>query len=254
MDYWKVLFQLVHYSMFKNIYNENNTQMKKHSIFTIIFLAIAITSMSQDAKKVTKINKSSFLSFSGGLSIPAGDFSSTIGAEPGYAKTGYNLNLNYGYSINSRVGITSSAFYVFHKLNNKAINDQIGSGGPLPSVSSDHWQYHGLVVGPMTTFELADNVYLDLKFMAGIANVNFPVLKSQGESSPERWRTAYAMRMGGNIRYNFSERFSFYSNLDYAYTRPRWSFTQTIEGESINVDITQRIENVNLNIGIGYLF
>lgn len=229
--------------------------MKKYSIFTILLLALATTSMSQDAKKTTKINKSSYLSISAGLSVPAGDFSTTKGVEPGFAKTGYNISLNYGYNINSRVGIASSVFYVFHKLNNRAINDLIGSGGPtLPSVSSDHWQYHGIVVGPMTTFELADNVYLDLKFMAGIANANFPVFKALNQSTAERWRVAYAMRMGGNIRYNFSDKFCFYSSLDYAYTRPRWPFTETVDGETIDTDVTQRIENVNLNVGIGYIF
>lgn len=229
--------------------------MKKYSIFTIILLAFATTSMSQDAKKVSKINKSSNLSLSAGIAIPAGDFSTSKGAEPGFARPGYNINLNYGYSINSRLGIAATAFYGFHKLDNKALNDQLGTGGPsVPSVTSDHWKYHGIVVGPMTTFELADNVYLDLKFMAGFANVNFPVFKASGESSPEKWKAAYAMKMGGNIRYNFTDNFSLYSSLDYAHFRPRWKFTESIDGETFNSTVTQRVETVNLNVGIGYIF
>jgi hypothetical protein len=62
------------------------------------------------------------------------------------------------------------------------------------------------------------------------------------------------MKMGGNIRYNLNDKLCFYSNLDYVYTRPRWKFTETVNGETINADVTQRMESVNLNVGLGYIF
>ncbi len=229
--------------------------MKKYSIFTLILLAIASSAMSQDIKKTASINKPFNISLTAGFAAPVGDFSTTKGNEPGFAKVGYNFNLNFGYNINSRLGIASTAFYAYYKLNNKAINDLIGSGGPTSSsVTSDHWKYHGIVAGPMTTFELAENVYLDLKFMAGFANVNFPVFKASGESSPEKWKAAYAMKMGGNVRYNLNDKFCFYSSLDYFYTRPTWKFTESVDGETIKSNISQRLESVNINVGIGYNF
>jgi hypothetical protein len=228
--------------------------MKHYIIFTFFSMAFATMTLAQEAKPATT-GKSFYLAASVGPSFPVGDYSTTKDINSGFAKIGYNVNLNFGYNITNRLGIASTAFYGFNKLNEKAINDNLNNGGPtVGSVGVDHWQYHGIVVGPMTTFDLADKVYLDLKALGGIASANFPVFKSGSSSSPEKWKTAFALRLGGDIRYNFNSQFTFFSSIDYNFMKPKWKFTETVDNQTIRVDVAQRMETLNINLGVGYIF
>ena len=58
-------------------------------------------------------------------------------------------------------------------MNNK-IDDNLSSLTAMTpySFTTDHWQFVGVVVGPMVSFKILDKVMLDFKAMTGFARVN----------------------------------------------------------------------------------
>lgn len=233
--------------------------MKK---ITFLIIAALITNniVAQSNQKSSVVNNSkAFLVISGGPSIPVGIFSSTdinkSGA--GYANLGYNVNLNGGYEITDRFGIAGTVFYSRYNVNQKLINNLNSMFSIVRSYSfeTDHWQYGGIVVGPMTTIKVMDNIKVDFKAMAGFARVNSPRIKISdavtGEllaTSEDRWTDAFALQVGSNLRYNFASRLCAFVNVDYGFMHPKW------KGSSTEEDFKQEVGVLDFNIGIGTTF
>ncbi len=98
-----------------------------------------------------------FSCFPCGPSFPVGDFGITklsasndvvADRDAGFAKTGFTLNLNYGYNVNGNFGLTGAAFFNNNKLNNGAIQREIEkeldvASGELNGLILDHWNWYG---------------------------------------------------------------------------------------------------------------
>jgi hypothetical protein len=233
--------------------------MKKITLFIIAAL-ITNYLLAQNTPSSSTVNKNkAFLILSAGPSIPVGIFSSTdinkSGA--GYANLGYNVNLNAGYEITDRFGISGTVFYSRYNVNQKLINNlnSMFSISNTYSFETDHWQYGGIVLGPMTTIKVMDNIKVDFKAMAGFARVNSPRIKISdavtGEvlaTSEDRWTDAFALQVGSNLRYNFASRYCAFVNVDYGFMKPKW------KGSATEEDFIQEVGVLDFNIGIGTTF
>jgi hypothetical protein len=217
--------------------------MKKLMVLLSLLILVALSVNAQDQVKAKQ--QQSFLAISGGPSMPVGVFGETSSDEAGMAKTGYNFNLHFNHLFNNFFGIATTGFYSQYAMDVSSLQNE-----QFP-VSADHWQYYGLMAGPMFTFNDKGKMNFDFRLGLGAANVNFPVLKVANLVSNEKWATAFAAQFATDFRYNFSNKAFFIANLDLTAMRPETTIT-IHEGGSF--EIHQDIDVINFGIGIGFNF
>ena len=234
-------------------------KMKKLLFITPLLLLTVLFSFGQEVTK--KTNPKFFIAFSGGTAVPVGAFASfktDSASDAGLAKVGYNFNLHAGYNVSETFGIASTIFYSKFQLNQDAVKKILSSGSSsISNAAANHWQYWGIVAGPMGTVKLSDDIFMDFKLMGGYGRANMPVLRFEVDGlpktnvvTPERWSDAFAWQLGTDLRYNFSPNACFFTNLDYNYMRPKWSFN--LNSETINLE--QKMGVLDINLGLGLTF
>ncbi len=233
--------------------------MKKVIVFIQTLIIISLSSIAQDASYALKNEYKFFAALTGGPSMPVGNFRankvSSANNEPGFAEFGYNLNIHTGYQITPHYGIASTIFYSRYTLDVSSLN--LIKTGILPAnatISADHWQYYGLLAGPMGTVPLTSTISLDIKFLAGIARANFPVFEFAHTPTQEKWTNAFAWQGGTNLRYNFTPKACFFTNLDYNFMKPIWTLNDTTDGQTATIDVEQKMGVIDLNVGLGIYF
>jgi hypothetical protein len=240
----------------------------KKLLFLIVAMLVSFAIMAQGSKET--FTAKSFLAFHAGPSFPVGDFGKTnlisngtneiYNGEAGFANTGYNLNLNYGYQFIKNVGLSASALYNSNKLNHDAIINQLDAimEGEIVDpdlVKFDHWQWYGLTVGPMINHELVNNFTVDVKVMGGIANVNSPRVKYQNiELVKEDWAVAPLIQTGVDLRIGFGNNMFVLVNADYLYMKPKFTMSYDIDGEVWTETAKQKMSVINVTGGIGIRF
>jgi hypothetical protein len=119
----------------------------------------------------------------------------------------------------------------------------------------DHWQWYGLSVGPMINHELADNIFVDLKVMGGIANANSPrVTYDKTEVVKEDWSVTPLFQTGLDMRIGLGNNVFVMINADYLYMKPKFTMNYDIEGEVWTESAKQKMSVINLTGGIGIRF
>ncbi len=223
--------------------------MKKH-FYTTILIILPLFMWAQE-KTSTTPEKYQYLAVHLGAGFPVGDFGSntTSNEEAGFAKTGFNIGVQYGYKLGKNLGLGAGAFYNYF---NAAKTVSVPDNGGTITVSLDHWQYFGLTVGPVVTLDLDDKVSLDLRAMAGVASANAPRVKYQGNALlKEDWSTTPVMQGGANIRVKTNNsRIYVFANADFTYLEP--DFTITSYDDSFTEKIKQRMSVLNLTGGVGF--
>ena len=116
---------------------------------------------------------------------------------------------------------------------------------------ADHWQYYGLMTGPMFLFNARGKMKYDFRLGLGAANVHFPVLKVGNLVSDEKWAIAFAVQFGTDLRYHFTSNGFIITNIDLTAMRPGLTFTMPEAG---SIEIHQDIDVINFGIGIGFNF
>lgn len=235
--------------------------MKKLLLLMIVLLVSGAV-MAQ-GKKETATPKS-FIVFHAGPSIPAGDFSSKslTNTDAGFAKTGYNLNLNYGYKFIENLGLTASVFYNNNKLNNATIREELEkefdlSAGELSGLKLDHWKWYGITAGPMLMHNFTPNLAVDLRVMGGIANANTPKIVFEGkELVNEDWAVAPVFQTGIDLRIGLGTNIFFIINMDYLYMKPEFKMiNRDFNSEVISTEtVRQKMSVINLTGGFGIRF
>jgi len=220
--------------------------MKK--IFLIMVVLLVSGAMMAQGKLTTK----SFLAFHGGPSFTVGDFGSRNqnNDKAGFAKTGFNMNLNYGYQFARNAGLTGTAFYSRYNLDKAALES-----GTLPGVNADHWQLQGLAAGPMLTHHLTPDVVADLRVMGGVAHANLPKGTFDGTVvTSGDWKWTFVFQGGLDLRFNISGNMFILTNVDYMWMQPEFKsdFSPLIGGGTTRFH--QTISVVNLTGGIGFKF
>jgi len=238
--------------------------MKKQCILLTACLFSFVISFAQSAKSETK--KTPFqIGILGGVGFPVGLFGSTNSTkyqDAGFAKPGLSLNLNGAYHFTDAFGITASAIYSRFNIDNDAANRIFNGATEIGEVSIDHWQYWGLMVGPMGTIKLNEDLFLDLKLIAGYASANAPTLKFQIEEIPDlsinttdKWKDAFVFQVGTDLRFNVDKNLFIMANVDYNFMKPKWKYVLANNGNgATNFTIDQQMGVLDVNFGVGLNF
>ena len=227
--------------------------MKKQLFIITLLMLTSIFSFAQLTSK-TKSDKKFVFALTGGPSVPVGKYGKKdINSEKaGFARFGYNLNLNFNYQADKNFGITSTIIYSRHKLN----IDEVKKYYSEPNLSVDHYQYYGILAGPMATVSLSDKVMLDFKLMAGVAEANSPVFSLLNtQITNEKWNEAFTWQYGTALRYNINENTCLFTNIYYNHMKPSWNFGPFSNGGTEEyVKVEQNMSVLDLNLGLGINF
>lgn len=218
--------------------------MKK--IFVLVAALTVCLGVTAQDKRASIDQKSSF-SFNIGPSLPIGDFESTNedNENAGFAKTGFNFNLNYDYKFIPNVGIAANVFYGFHNIHDELLHNIAQNS------SADHYQYAGVLIGPMFSGVITPKTNINFRLMGGIARSNSPEFILDGATFVEGdWATAFAWKLDGDVRFSFSKNGFVMFNVGYLQTRP--DFKINFFGEIENAEI--HVSAINLNAGVGINF
>ena len=227
----------------------------------ILVTALLVCGAIQAQGSKEKISTKSFLAFHAGPSLAVGDFNSKNydNADAGFAKTGFTLNLSYGYQLEENFGLMASVIYNNSKLDNVAIQKAMeaaleASPGSLNGLKLDHWQWYGLTVGPALMQKLASDFYVDIRVMTGIVNANSPAIKYQGQTLvSEDWSIGVPLQAGADLRIGIGKNAFLFANVDYLYMKPKFNENYNL-GEIASETIKQKISVVNLTGGLGIRF
>ena len=232
--------------------------MKKTIGIISLLVFYTLHAFAQELPNATSTEKKYkfFAALTGGPSMPVGPFGSSSvtssSSESGFAEFGYNINLHTGYQFGTNYGLASTIFYSRYKLDVAALTKLFQDVlPPNTSIGADHWQYYGILAGPMGTVALTRNVSLDVKVLAGIARANFPVFEFANTQSQEKWTNAFAWQSGTNLRYNFTPKACFFTNLDYNFMKPVWKLSDTTDGLGQTTDVEQKMGVIDLSVGLG---
>lgn len=228
--------------------------MKKISVFvTALMFCFAVTAQQNRMPK----NLSSSLSFNIGPSIPLSDFASTNYPDnegAGYAITGVNLNVNYDLMFQKNVGVSADLFFGSHKLEYEIIKDY--SGEDLSNVDISHFEYVGLMVGPVFSGTITPKTNINFKLLGGVGRSRSPGMDYQREIVvKEDWATSFAWRINSDMRFTVSKRVFFMVDLSYTQTRPEFEILiGPNESQPQNLQKEIHISTINLNAGVGIRF
>ena len=220
-------------------------------LFTIAMLAgVYVYAQENTGTPAIQHAKKFFVSLSGGPTFPVSDFASKDSAntDAGFAKTGYNINLHAGYQLAPYVGIISSFQYAYYKMD---LGDFANEG-----VSTDHWQYYGIMIGPMFTAPLGEKAKLDFKVLGGLGRVNSPKISTRYSSVyvDEGWSNTFLMNVGADVRYNVGKTVYLLGNVDYSYMKPKFDVKVVGGDGTVPHKFQQKISVINLNVGVGINF
>ncbi|MCF8231620.1 MAG: porin family protein [Bacteroidales bacterium] len=173
---------------------------------------------------------SGFIGISFASSYPLDDFADDSPDNPkaGYASNGLTINiLNLGYQFHPNLGIGFKWFGASHF--NEEREDK-----------EDMWSTGGLLIGPLMVMPLRDIMSLELRPMIGTGGV---ILDKEGEDDIEGYGTSY--HLGANLRFDIHENWRINAGINYT------SFDPEFEE---NTDRELKVNTLELNTGIGYIF
>lgn len=221
---------------------------KRQAMLRITLLCLALVVFgtgvtAQDADNGKQ--KNSFLIVQGGLVLPLADFASNdLGNEnAGMAKTGFSGSIQYNYRIQKNFGILLQGHYA-----NLGMKDAFSKN--FPGATVDHWQYAGLVVGPMLLLPVNDNMLFDVHVASGVMWANSPRVKYQGQVIvDEDWGTAVPVQTGLQFRYITNNSLVLFAGANYLYMKPEFRIETTDPPE-----VTQKMNTMHFQLGIGFNF
>jgi opacity protein-like surface antigen len=231
--------------------------MKKLLIMAMALL-VSGTLLAQESK-TTKSEPKSFIAFHAGPSFPVADFSSTDMAnnpDAGFAKTGINLNLTYGYRFQKSLALAGSLLFNQNKINKGSITYKDETSGQDIVLKMDHWQFYGVAAGPVITLPVGNKVYADFKVMIGAVNANAPQISYQGvELTKESWNVAPLYQGGVGLRMDAGKSMFILAGADYMYLKPTFIYTFTGAAfEGVPTDFKQKMSVLNVTAGVGFKF
>jgi len=249
----------------QTIHNTTKTLIMKKKMLMLGLAGISLMPLraqdveTKQAPKKEKENKM-YLALSAGPSFPLGKFSSKSGNPDdgaGFANTGVNAALQYGYLVGKHFGFAANIGYSQYKLDEGPLKDMMIVEDPNFQLSADHWQYFSFLVGPMASVSANNKLNFDFRFLGGLAHTNFPVISastsSSGAKSSENWQSAFAWQVGANARYSLSEKASLFANVDYLKTKPVTEISVT-NGGTESSEVEQHLGVMNLTLGVGFSF
>ena len=191
------------------------------------------------------------VSLFGGVSIPSGDFASTSGTTPGYAKTGYGFGAQYNYFLPNSIFWSLSLNLAFNPMDESAVRQAIG----VPStVSADISSYS--TITPMVGFGFYSSSNPDVIFYGqgqiGILFGSTPDIKfssgsvSVTQSSASSTAIAYGFQAGVTISGKIS------LSARYISGKPKYKVTASGGGSSFSSEFEQPTGLFQVFAGIAF--
>jgi len=214
-----------------------------------IIICLVSFSWSLQAQESKTAEKKSFLSLQPGIGFPLGNFTSRdlSNEDAGFAVAGFTIDLAYQYAFGENIGLAVQGFYNRNDVAIRKLRDLTG----LPELRLDHWQFLGLVAGPVFSFPISDQVKTDFKVMGGFASANSPDITTNGTLLvPEDWTGAGVFQTGLALRVDLGNQACFTGGLDYRYLSP----TFKVDSGILSEETTQKMSILKLGVGIGINF
>ena len=204
-----------------------------------------------------------------------GEYSNSDFSDPasGFAKTGGNLNLQFGYKFNDYIGVGVMAGGIVNRIDQQKITDEIIDDFKIAfpnanvSVETKQWGMGGLMAGAMLSLPLGKKAAIDGRAFAGFFYVYSPEIRvniNRQSNDPhyilqEKGKApAFAYDLGASLRYNMRGHKYVSLNCDYIATKPEFKDVTTYYSFDNNLTNTssfnQNIQTVNITIGIGYFY
>jgi hypothetical protein len=221
--------------------------MKK--IYLLVAAVVLVTSAIAQQEVVSE--KKAFVSLSSGPAFPIGDFSSSDinNNYAGFAKGGFNIDFTGGYHLTKNFAFASSALFSYYMVDEQSLKDQIGMPQGT-NLTVDHWQYYGLVAGPMAILNVSERVVSDVSVMAGIASANSPKFTGSNNGTrleiAEDWATTVPVKINFGFRYSMANNLYLSAGANYIYMKPKFSVS--------GIPAEQKITAVTVTGGIGINF
>jgi hypothetical protein len=221
----------------------------------VLFAALLVCFVinAQQHKLLERKNK---VSFNIGPSFPIGDFASNNAGNEnaGYAKTGVNVNLNYDHMFTKYVGIAVNALYGSNKMDHKIISDFMEINVPGADIS--HYQYVGLIAGPVFTVPVTPKSSIDFKLLGGVGRARSPEATFMGDIyAKQDWASSFTWGTGSDINIQFARNAFFMVGFSYTQMRPDFNIViMPNEVNSETIPMEMHVSAINLNTGIGIKF
>jgi hypothetical protein len=227
--------------------------MKKVLVLVAALLVCFVVTAQNS--RLSKKNSSSVF-FTIGPAFPIGDFSSTDAnnLNAGYANTGVNLNLNYDYMFQKYVGITVDVMYGSHKMDHKIISDFMGLN--VPGADINHYQYVGLLVGPVLNGTITPKADINFKLLGGVGRTRSPEATFDGEIfAKQDWASSFAWKISSDAQVRFSKKGFFVIGISYLQMRPDFNIVlMPNETNPETLSMEMHVSTINLNAGVGIKF
>jgi hypothetical protein len=207
-----------------------------------------------------------FLSLSLGVAAPFGDFSNTSSDndDAGFAMTGGNVNIAFGYKLGQTLGLTAMLNAGSNPLDNEALENEFQDNFPQSSwdIDSDPWSYGTLMVGGFATFPAGTRSSFDIRMLIGALSSTAPEIRATATSfgvsgtATRQSKTVMtgAFDVGFIYRYRITDPLCVFASADFLTANPKFENVETTGtfGTSTS-DFDQNLRVLNLNVGVAFL-
>ncbi len=180
-----------------------------------------------------------------GVVLPLGNFASTDinNSQAGMAKTGFSSSILFNHRINKYVGVMLQGHYAGF-----ALSDLFRE--KYPGATADHWQYSGLMVGPMLYLPVTNHILADVHVASGVIWTNSPLIRYAGETLiDEDWGNALTLQTGLHLRLFTNSSWVLFAGADYLQMKPEFRIAAMDPPEVI-----RKVNSLQLQAGIGFNF
>lgn len=233
--------------------------LMKKKIIVGLSLAIACISNTSFARGANEAWLTS------GLSMPIGSFAATDimgSSEPGFARPGAFVRLNYQHNFTGRLGAT---VFIQGSINPTDYTS-LGKTNGSTIETNGNWKTIGFQVGPLYSIPLSPKLKIEARATVGMNQVNFggfrQTTKDITRTGWNSWKIGSASTLALAYSAGIGAKFSLSKNLfipvHIDFTGCRASLdninTQVNELPVGAQEFKQNLHSLNFGIGIGYTF
>jgi len=224
--------------------------MKLSVLFSAILLIATATSFAQNSKK-------SAITILAGPSFPIADFGNKFSDNPkaGLAKLGAFLAIEYDYKLGKDMYATGRLSGSIHGIDFK-YNAPTGSS---LNMSTTNWKNANLFAGFSYMPQVANKLNFIARAMAGYQHTSSPEVKINisgsfnGSSTQESaGASSFGMLFGLGFNYDAAPDFGLRIIADYGNANPKFEVNQTSGNVVNSAPTSQKIDMLNLGIGISF--
>jgi opacity protein-like surface antigen len=229
-----------------------------------LFLLISIDAISQQKP---------YFSISYGRSIPKGEFIelslSSLQEGTGYANNGANLGIEFTYPI---AGVLNT-FLLYRNQSNSFNSSELekdyeSQGTGSFSIIAEDYKLNFILTGFSLHAPLSEKVFFIPKLLIGISDVRVPNIATAissnngifGQTTSVFVReiensTAFTYGLGAGLKFDIHDHICLILDGNYIFSKHQWEVENVSTGDfRTSQDIESKINNIQLNAGVGYIF